>query len=451
MNNKVRYNCLDNSSNPKGVLYAIGNSFPHCYLRLPFIKRQALFLLLVLSSLVTFNCEREDDNEGSNFGSGSTLGGESAIPRISITADDFDFTYLTREEYVSGQIEIEEWGGHEAFLKDVEIRGRGNSTWNFPKKPFQIRFESKEEVLGMPKDKKWVFLANYTDKSMLRNELGFALGELSTLEWTPKNQFVDLYLNDSYNGTYQVSQKVEESSNRVDIGDDGFLLEIDQISRLDPDDVFVRNVNYLFNIKEPSISFDSEPYLFIQDYVRQMEEAIWSENFMHPEEGYRKYLDIDSVVDWYLVNEIARNTDSKFVTSVFMYMRQGEKMKMGPLWDFDIAFGNVDYNVNHQTDGFYLNDGGWLLRFFQDPVFVEKVKSRFLHFYEHKEELINAIQERADLLEGSQQQNYEKWETLGVYVWPNYAYFDTYEEEVDYLVNWVDDRFEWLYVAFEAL
>ena len=381
----------------------------------------------------------------------TTLSMQNSLAKINIRLESSVLENLTKESYVDAQLSIGYWNGHEALESNIEIRGRGNSTWGFPKRPFQIRFPDKVEVLGLPKDKKWILLANYTDKSMLRNELGFSFGELSQLEWTPENRFVDLYFNDDFHGTYQIIQKVEESKNRVDIGEDGYLLEIDQLSGLEPDDVYVRTDKNLYNIKEPELQNGSEAYEYIQNYLNQMEEAIWSEDFLDPELGYQKYLDIDSMVDWYLINEISRNTDSKFFTSVFLHKKRGEKIKMGPLWDFDLAFGNVDYNDNHMTGGFFLKNEGWMVRLFEDPVFVEKVKERFLHFYTHKEELKNLVQQRAITLQDSQTRNYEKWETLGRYVWPNYVYFDTYEEEVDYLMDWVDDRFEWLNGAFEEL
>jgi len=370
--------------------------------------------------------------------------------RVEITAPGI-LTYPSKENYIDGQIRI--YGGVDFadLTKDIMIRGRGNSTWEFPKKPYQIRFEDKEEVLGMPEDRHWVLLANYTDKSMLRNALGFAMGKVSKLDWTPDARFADLYINGDYRGTYQICQKVEESSNRVDIGDDGYLLEVDQEVRIGPEDVTTKTDNHLFNIKEPMLTQKDDMYLYIENYLRQTEEAIWGDNFDDPQIGYQKYLDVDAMVDWYLVNEIARNTDSKFFASVFMNLKPGGKLKMGPLWDFDLGFGNVDYNDNYKTDGFFLKDEAWMKRLFEDPAFVEKVKQRFLYFYSLKDQFENELRERAAYLQDTQKQNYARWETLGTYVWPNKVYFDTYEEEVDYLVNWLNERMDWLHFAYQEL
>lgn len=414
-------------------------------------QHQKMFIGFLL--LLTMSCRNDEDIlyvEDPKIAE-TTLSEQSSLAKINIGIESSALENLTKETYVNAQISIGQWNGYEHLESNIQIRGRGNSTWGFPKKPFQIRFPEKIEVLGLPKDKKWILLANYTDKSMLRNELGFLLGQVSQLEWTPENRFVDLYFNDVFHGTYQIIQKVEESSNRVDIGEDGYLLEIDQMSRLDADDVYILTERNLYNIKEPELQIDSEAYVYIQNYLSQLEEAIWSEDFLDSELGYQAYLDMDSMVDWYLINEISRNTDSKFFTSVYLHKKSGEKLKMGPLWDFDLGFGNVDYNDNHMTDGFFLKNEGWMVRLFEDSIFVEKVKERFIHLYGLKDELINTVQQRAITLQDSQTRNYEKWGTLGRYVWPNYVYFDTYEEEVDYLVDWVDDRFEWLKDAFEEL
>ena len=111
----------------------------------------------------------------------------------------------------------------------MKIRGRGNSTWGLhPKKPFQMKLSDKAEFLGMPKDKKWLFLAEYSDKTMLRNKISFEMGYISNLDWTPQGRFAEVYINDQYNGTYNITQKVEESDNRVVLGDTGYLLELDQ-------------------------------------------------------------------------------------------------------------------------------------------------------------------------------------------------------------------------------
>lgn len=373
-----------------------------------------------------------------------------SFPSIQIFTDNLEVVE-SKDFYVNGRIEVVGDNADENILAEIKIRSRGNSTLEFPKKPYQINFTQKEKVLGMPQDKKWILLANYADKSMLRNELGFDLGRMSNLDWTPESRFVNLFMNEEFVGTYQVTQKVEESSNRVALSDEGFLLEVDQLSRLNDDDTYFVGQHYLFNVKEPKLTEGDEAYTYIADFVRQTEEAIFGENFQDPITGYRKFIDEDALIDWYLINEISRNTDADFFLSVYMHLEPGGKLKMGPLWDFDLGFGNVNYNENHKPDGFYIKNGIWMARFFEDALFVDKVKQRFDYFYNNKELLFENIRSNSDYINDSQVLNYERWETLGRDIWPSYVFFDTYEEEVDYLVNWLDDRLEWMNISISEL
>ncbi|MEM9546985.1 MAG: CotH kinase family protein [Bacteroidota bacterium] len=408
-----------------------------------------LLHLAILCTFIIISCGQEDNIiEEEEIITVEEVDPE--IPRFFIRT--FDLTEVSsREEYIDAQIEIRGGSKFEEEIRSIQIRGRGNSTWGFSKKPYQIRFDERVEMLGMPEGKRWILLANYTDKTMLRNEVGFNLSRMSQMEWTPQSKFIELNLNEDFRGTYQITQKVEVSPNRVNIGNEGFLLEVDQPERLDDDDVYFNTSCYLFNIKAPNVSEGDEKYTYISNFIKDFEETLFRPEFKDPNEGYRKYIDLDALIDWYLINEITKNNDAQFHTSVYMHVIPGGKLKMGPVWDFDISMGNIDYNGNETIDGFWIKEDKWITRFFEDPEFVEEVKLRFQYFYQNRNIIYNSITENADYIQESQGLNYERWETLGVYVWPNYVYFDTYEEEVDYLEQWLEQRFEWLNTAINEL
>ena len=296
----------------------------------------------------------------------------------------------------------------------------------------------------MPEDKKWLFLAEYSDKTLLRNRLVFELGRLSSLDWTPSGRFAEVYINDLYNGTYNITQKVEEGKHRVDIGEGGFLLEIDQIHRLDPDDVYFYGKDSLFNIKEPNLQSGDTQYKFIENFLNQFEEALHGSDFADPEVGYLSYIDLDSFIDWYLINEISKNQDSVSWSSIYLTLKPGGKIKMGPLWDYDLSFGNVDYSDAEYPEGWWIKSNTWYARLFQDPVFVEKVKERFSYYKQNETLILGYINMLADKLRFAQATNNEKWETIGMYVWPNPVVYDTYDEEVSHLKNWYSARMDWL-------
>lgn len=378
---------------------------------------------------------------------------EAVLPEpssISIMTENLQ-PVISRDDYIAGEITISNINEDEDLVLDLEIRGRGNSTWTFPKKPYQIRFEDKQSILGMAKDKKWILLANYSDKTMLRNEVAFNLSRFSNLDWTPDSRSVELYINHEYVGVYQIVQKVEETSNRVNIGNDGYLLEVDQLSRLDEDDVYFESNNYLFNIKEPKLDAGDDEYNIINEYIQLTENTLLGDNFTDPVEGYEKYIDVASFIDWYLINEITKNNDAIFFSSVFMNYIPGGKLKMGPVWDYDISLGNINFNNNETTDGFWIKNATWYARLFEDPNFVSKVKSRFNYFYNNKNIFLEQIDSSALSLSQAQARNFSTWPILGTYVWPNNVYFPTYNEEVVYLKEWLNERLEWLNVNLNEL
>jgi len=359
----------------------------------------------------------------------------------------------SKEDYVDGSIIID-GGRNFSSLNDssMKIRGRGNSTWYVhPKKPYQLKLSDEHEFLDMPSEKKWLFLAEYSDKTMMRNSIAFEMGYLSNLDWTPESNFAEVYLNDSYNGTYNITQKVEEGVSRVNLEGSGYLLEIDQFERLDADDVYFYTGNFLINIKEPELEFNSDSYNYVKNLLNEFETNLYSTQFKHPTEGYANYIDIDSFIDWYLINEITKNQDSKSFSSIFLNVIPGQKIKMGPLWDFDLAFGNVNYSECELATGFWVKDHKWYSRLFEDEFFVEKVKTRFNYFKENETYILDKMDFYANQLKWSQQENDMVWETLGIYVWPNPVVYNTYEEEVSHLKSWYSERMSWLDNAFSSL
>ena len=389
--------------------------------------------------------------------------GQSNVYQVDLTRfTGLPIIYLTtegmvpidsKENYVDGYASVD--GGRMApdlSATDIEIRGRGHSTWYVhPKKPYQMKFEDKVNFLGMPKDRKWIFLAEYSDKTMLRNKMAFELGYLSDLEWTPNSMFAEVYLNGQYQGTYHISQKVEESSNRVNIGDDGYLIEIDTPDHLTPEDVVFQAENFLMSIKEPEISETSVEYAYIRDFFREFESALFGPEFVSESAGYSKYIDMTSFVDWYLISEITKNVDSRNYSSMYLHLVPSGKITMGPLWDFDLSFGNVDYADSRYTDGYWIKEHAWYQRLFQDPSFVRLVKERFMFFKGNQNFLLNKIDEYAEQLRWAQEENDSRWATIGSYVWPNPVVFDTYTEEVNHLKAWLSARMDWLGQALNDL
>jgi len=375
------------------------------------------------------------------------------LPVILInTENESDIT--SKEEYVKGELTfIGKDYNDPYYKKEIKIRGRGNSTWKQPKKPFQIKFDKKVSFFDMKEDKKWVLLANYLDKTMSRTAIAYEMGYLSNLDWTANSDFSEVFLNGKYIGTYQISEKVEEDDHRVKIGKNGFLLEVDQMNRIKDDDVYFKTPrNNLFNIKDPEISYSSDEFNYIKNYISNVETVLYGNNYNNEKNGYKTLIDIDSFVDWVLINEISKNNDAQFWSSTYMTLIPGEKLKMGPIWDFDLAFGNVNFNDNEKPTGFWIKNSRWIRMMFNDEFFVNKIKERFNYFYQNKGKIISFSNNLSKKLYESRIENNKVWKTLGIYIYPIYAYdFSSFQEEQDYLNRWIEIRFEWLKSEIEKL
>jgi len=377
------------------------------------------------------------------------------------TPGNVDIT--SKEEYLENSlISVLQNGAADEFSDFTNVKGRGNSTWNAAKKPYAVKFDKKKSLLGLPDDKSWVLLANYYDPTFVRNDLVFFMGhEVSNFDWTPHFTLVDLVLNGQYKGIYQLGEKIKESKKRVNIGDDGFLLEIDQRALTESDARYftVQHITNPVNIKEPDVEYNDADYEYIKAYVEAAEEALYSDNFTDPELGYRKYMDLDSFVEWYLITEITRCVDAcELFSSCYMNLKRGGKLKMGPVWDYDLAFGNypnagMGQSNNNSPTGFHLKTStkGWFPRLFEDPAFVAKVKERMGVYYENKQLFMDHVDSQAALLVGKVYEDNKLWGTIGSVGMPQSRILALYQQDVSNLKTWLDTRLDWLYTNINNL
>ena len=292
----------------------------------------------------------------------------------------------------------------------VHIKGRGNTSWGRPKKPYRLKFNDKVSLLGEHKDRSWVLIANYADKSALRNHTALYLGKISNLDYTPSSHFVDLFLNGRYDGTYEVSEKIKISNHRVAVGDDGFLLEVDARAPREEDSTYfyVAHMTNPINIEDPEVVNGDDNYNYAYSWVATADAVLYSENFTDPTYGWRAYFDMDSFVDWYLINEITHNPDATMLYSCFMHFKRGGKIHMGPIWDFDLAFGNTDY-WDRGPYNYWIKKSDWIIRMFKDPAFKARVKERYDYFYSRKADIMREIDATAVYLKGSVEENENRW------------------------------------------
>jgi len=199
------------------------------------------------------------------------------------------------------------------------------------------------------------------------------------------------------------------------------------------------------------VSPNDAQYTFIQNYLNAAETALFGANFTDTAIGYRHYLDVPSFVDWCLINEIIKNNDAIFYASCYMNMAPGGKLKMGPIWDFDIALGNVSYNNDFDPTGLWVSQSSWMVRLFQDTFFVHQVQQRFNYFNSRVNNFLQNIDSNASLLSLSVAANNNVWQTLGKYIGSNPVVAGTYPGEIQNLKTWLTTRVSWLQSTYSAM
>lgn len=327
-------------------------------------------------------------------------GSEIASIFITTESGSLDYIHKDKSNKESGYIEIVDASGVAVYDGELDqIKGRGNSTWNNPKKPYNIKLEEKANLFGMGKSKKWSLLANYGDASLLRNSAVFSAGQKTGVPYTPMGVSCDVYINNNYEGVYLLSTRVEVDKTRVNIDnlDDvneeicqefyenkdfdmdtlkrggkygkyagllegtmkwvniptpanaantaetgGYIIEMELANRYEGEiSGFVTTRSQPFTMKSPEYASEAQMG-YISDYYQRFEDAVFAENGKNSKgEDYKDLADFDSLVSYYVISEWAANMDSG-LTSTYFFKPADDKLYAGPLWDYDIALGNND-------------------------------------------------------------------------------------------------------------
>lgn len=310
------------------------------------------------------------------------------------------------------------------------------------KNGYILTFNDFISLLDEPKNNDWGLFPNEADNTMLRMQAGMYLGKISNLDYTPRFHFVELMLNGRYHGTYLLGDLIENAISRVDVGLDGYILKID--SNTSALHFSQKTIEQPVSVLAPVTKSGESAYVHLRDYFNELENALFSTAFT-TSVGWQKYMDMDSFVDWYVINEIAKNEKAAFQSECYMHFKNGEKVKMGPLWwNFDTAFGK---GADTSAEGFVVKTQ-WYDRLLQDPVFVDRVKERFAYYYSHKQDILAEIDADAAYLRYSVLENNNKWSVFNAY---GDAAAPLYQKEVQTLKTWLNDRMEWLNKAFSNM
>ncbi len=330
-----------------------------------------------------------------------------------------------------------------AFDGSMGIRGRGNSTWGYPKKPYAIKLDEKNEILGMPKHKRWVLLANWLDRTLLRNAASFDLASRSGLAYTPRGQFVEVFINGEHKGNYFLCEQIKVDKNRVNVDkfdeavvDGGYLFELDEYY----DEEFKfrsekRNLPYMF--KDPDEDISDEHFKFVQDYVNNLEASLYDEERFAAVE-YSDYIDVDSFVDWWLVMELTGIWEPNHPKSSYMHKNSGGKLVMGPVWDFD-----WETYMPANSGKYRIATAIYYEQLLKSPYFISRVKERWEAQKEAFRGLPDFINEQADYIRNSEKLNYAI-EDCVVTSNVNKDIELTFDQAVEKMIQGFNQKFQWL-------
>lgn len=375
------------------------------------------------------------------------------LPTVVINTENAAEIVSKEEEISSNVYIISENGTHLLATSNTGVRGRGNASWDyFPKKPYRLKFKSKQSPLGAPASaKKWTLISNYSDKSLMRNILAFEASRRIGQAYTPFCHPVDVIVNGEYRGCYQLCDQVEAAEGRVP-AKDGYLIEIDSYAYKETS-AFWSWRGTPVTIKHPDEDdITNEQRSHIENFFNQMESAALSSNFSDPDYGFRKYLDLESFLRHIMVGDFCGNTD--LLWSVYMYKDAADgKFYTGPTWDHDLSFDNDyrSYPVNGNNDFIFLfipSPASEAVREMTANIIKKDPQARQMFaeiWYQAYEigtlkKLPEYLDETYQLLLESQDLNFKRWDILNSQVHMNFQALGSYEAEVKFLKKSIEER-----------
>jgi len=371
----------------------------------------------------------------------------------------------------------------------IGIELRGSSSLTFPKKSYAVETrdslgnDKSVSLLGLPSEADWVFYGPYNDKTLIRDVLAYKLAR-DMGRYASRSRFFEMVINGEYKGVYVLLEKIKRDANRVNIkklnpadttGDaltGGYIIKVDKLdgenndgwySNFRPFPQLSARIFYQYHYPKPEDIVEAQKN-YIKAWIYSFESAMFGPYYADTILGYSKYIDVQSFVDYILLNELVKNIDAYRLSTFFYKDRDSRNPKLfaGPVWDFNLAFGNCDYYQAYNSSGWYLEYVSeysnipswenyfipfWWKKIFTDQNFQNKFRQRWIALRNSVwtyEKINTTIDSLFQLLEESRQRNFQKWPVIGQYVWPNYYVGQTYEDEINYLKNWLSSRLVWM-------
>ena len=371
--------------------------------------------------------------------------------------------------------------GSTEYNGPATIHIRGRSSLEYRKRSFTLHLRddagqaAKAPLLGLPKESAWILYAPYPDKTLMRDVLAYELSAKMG-HYAPRTRFVELFGSHSggklsrrnYAGVYVLVEKIKRDKNRVNIAkltpDDnsepaitgGYLFKKDHSDKGKPGFVTSRG-SHFFYCEPKATELTAPQRAWLSRYLNQFERALYGRDFKDPARGYAAYIDVDSFIDQHWIVEMTKNVDGiRF--SNYLQKDRGGKIKMEPIWDWNLSFGNANGKQGWMPENWYapqLSNGEylWFGRLFEDPDFEQKYIDRWGVLRTNvfaTSNVLARVDEIAALLNESQARNFKRWPVLGRHVNPNWFVGNSYQEEVAWMKQWIQKRLSWIDQQFHA-
>ena len=382
---------------------------------------------------------------------------DTGLPRLDVYTED-GAKIKSKEEYVNCSVSLSETESEFAFENlEAGIRGRGNTTWwAYPKKPYRIKFSEKTSIFGEKANKSWVLLALYNDFSLSKDRLAFTIADaIGTDVFVPSYNYVELYINGKYNGIYLMTDQVDENKGRGGVKEDfteadvevPFLVELDSYAREEGEEdvawFSVANRDYTVKYPEADERYNDAQFLYIKNYIKEFDALTRKPGVTMAE--LSEYVDMQSFIDFFIVQEVMGQIDINY-KSVYMHKAIGEKMKIGPVWDFDWSAQGTDAwltSRNVYKDNFegLRSTDNWFSYLYSGSLEFRNALSN--RYKEVREKIVLAIDEVERGKEDISRAAEKDW-----LMWHPFRIYEGYDKRFDELIYWCRNRILWLDTAF---
>jgi len=365
-------------------------------------------------------------------------------------------------------------GGAANFESRATLKIRGTSSMQFPKHSFSLKTKDENgaklngAILGMPEDSEWILYAPYPDKTLMRDALAYDLSRQMG-HYSPRTRFVEVFASRSerkltrgaYLGVYVFEERIKRSKERVNIAKlkpsdndepaitGGYIFKKDHEKR--PGGFWTSEGIHFYYVEPKEESLTPQQKRWLTGYLNKFEQALNSEDFKDPKRGYAAYIDPESFIDLHWIVELSKNIDG-YRLSNYLHKDRGGKLKMEPIWDWNLSFGNANYLEGWLPEGWYwphVREGEypWFKRLFADPDFKQRYIDRWAQLRTNQfavSNILGKVDAMAAELEEAQRRNFKRWRILHQSVWPNWYVGESYRAEVTWMKQWIEQRVAWI-------